>query len=154
MTGNNNDRCCLPYNDGLMVGAQIISFFALLLSWTTMWSLIIGVVTWLLLQIVWCCRMRRCGLITTGIMAVISGAACITAAILVLVNGTSTICNSVAADSNDDVTNADDFQDNCTLGLNVYVGLAFGAGALWLITALLLFMFTCGERYDKFHLPM
>ena len=154
-----NDRCCLPYNDSLMIASQILSFFALALSWTTIWSLVIGLVTFILLQIVWCCKMRKCGLITTGIMAVCSGTVCVVTAILVLVYGADEVCNYVEDNATDDatitsITSNPDFNTDCTYGVNVYIGLSFASGALWLVTALLIFIFSCGQRYDQFHLPM
>jgi hypothetical protein len=161
-TTKNNEGCCgcIPYSDGLMIAAQIISFVALALSWTTIWTLVIGIVTFILIQVVWCCRMKRCGLITTGILAVLSGAASIAAAILVLVLGADAICTSIEDNQPTDDTfssqaeQSDFNSSSCSYGINVYIGLAFTSGALWLITALLIFIFSCGERYDKFHLPI
>jgi hypothetical protein len=44
---------CSPYNDGLLTTAQVLSILAVFLSWGTFLTLILGIVSFLCLQIVW-----------------------------------------------------------------------------------------------------
>lgn len=142
---------CRPYNDGLLTAAQILSILALLLSWSNIISLILGVISFLCLQIVWCCRMRRCGLITTGILAFISGAYSVVVGILVLVAGSDQLCSTAESSVTQDGYQVSyNFTENCNMGVNLFAGLAIGGGALWILIALFVFVFTCGSRYEAF----
>jgi hypothetical protein len=42
-----------PYNDGLLTTAQVLSILAVFLSWGSFLTLILGIVSFLCLQIVW-----------------------------------------------------------------------------------------------------
>jgi len=150
MTNRNssdNECCtCMPYKDAIIISAQIISIVAVFISWTTFFTMICGIVAFVCFQMIWCCRMNRCGLITTGVFSVIAGTLSVIAAVLVLAAGSSTICNSQNYDD-DFYTEPYYEEDACKVGINVYVGIAFVAGALWLAAGTLVFIFSCGDRH-------
>jgi hypothetical protein len=100
--------------------------------------------------------MGRCGLITTGILAFIAGICSVVVGILVLVTGVDSLCQqtewsviheeSGSGNYNTETVTAED----CTIGANVFAGVAIGGGSLWLLISLFIFVFTCGSRYDAF----
>lgn len=66
-------RClCLPYDDGFMIAAQVLSIVAVLVSWVWWVGFIISVITLVLLQIVWCCRQSRLGLVTASVVSIVA----------------------------------------------------------------------------------
>jgi hypothetical protein len=89
--------------------------------------------------------MNMCGLIATGLLATIAGICAIIAGIAVLVYGALAICNEAAVNNPD----ADVTLDECKIGVNGYAGIAFVGGAMWLVVALLVFVFSCGDRYKN-----
>lgn len=96
--------------------------------------------------------MGKCGLITTGILALISGAYSVVIGGLVLVEGASGLCTqaeSTAVQQGVEI-NVNNFTNNCNFGVNTYAGLAIGGGSLWILIALFVFVFACGSRYDAF----
>jgi hypothetical protein len=144
-----------------MISAQILSIIAIFLSWANGITLTLGIVAFVCLQIVWCCRMGKCGLITTGVLSMIAGVCSVVVGILILAvpGSTSTLCATIESNPdqydntfNDDHFNPNnpDFQSHCTVGLNVFIAVAFVGGALWLIISLLLFTFACGSRYTSY----
>jgi hypothetical protein len=97
------------------------------------------------LQVIWCCRMNLCGLVTTGILAAISGICAIIAGVVVLSYGTVSICNEAAVNNPD----TDFTFDQCRVGVKAYAGVAFVGGVLWIAASVLVFMFSCGDRYKN-----
>lgn len=164
---NNNKRCtCLPYNDGLLITAQILSFIAIILSWTSVITLLMGLVAFICLQLVWCCRMNKCGLITVGVLTIIASIADLIIGIGTFVEGSEKICDGIDASStlfiqnvnvNDNAISQEDINNisneldkNCGPWVNMYAGLALASGILWLIITFLIFYFTCGNRIKRF----
>ena len=98
------------------------------------------------------CRMKKCGLITTGIFAFISGVYSVVIGILVLVAGATDLCNEAETNAQQQgfEININEFSSNCYVGVNTYAGLAIGGGSLWILIALFVFVFACGSRYDAF----
>jgi hypothetical protein len=110
--------------------------------------------------------MKRCGLITTGILAFISGVCSVVVGIIILVTGTNSLCEeAIYYNNNDNSSPASDGVDGsseypyhhfditqreCNIGVNTFAGVAIGGGSLWLIIALFIFVFACGSRYDAF----
>jgi len=67
---HNNVRVCkcLPYVDGYMMTAQIISIVAFLISLIWWETCIVGGICFISLQVIWCCRQNKIGLyISAGI---------------------------------------------------------------------------------------
>jgi len=63
-------RCmCVPYDDKYMVASQLLSIFALLLSWVWWVALIVSIFATIPFQILWCCRMN-----TTWLLASVAAA--------------------------------------------------------------------------------
>jgi len=59
---------CLPYVDGYMMTAQIISIVAFLISLIWWETCIVGGICFISLQVIWCCRQNKIGLyISAGI---------------------------------------------------------------------------------------
>ena len=98
-----------------------------------------------MLQVIWCCRMNQCGLITAGVLALIAGVVAYIAGILVLSYGAVAICDE-AQTNNPDVVIDD---DQCRVGVNGYAAIAFIGGTLWLAASVLVFVFSCGDRYKN-----
>jgi hypothetical protein len=89
--------------------------------------------------------MNLCGLVTTGVLAGIAGICAIVAGIVVLSYGTVTICNEAAENNPDtDVT-----IDQCRVGVKGYAAVAFVGGILWIAASVLVFMFSCSDRYKN-----
>jgi hypothetical protein len=92
-----------------------------------------------MLQIVWCCKINKCGLIVAGVFGCISAVINMIVAILVLAWGSAGACEGV------------DDDDLCASATALATGVGFGAGILWIATSVLVFVFSCGRRYNNFH---
>ena len=97
----------------------------------------------MMLQVIWCCRMNQCGLIASAVLALIAGCCAVVAGILVLSYGAVAICDE-AQSNNPDIND-----DDCRVGVTGYAIVAFIGGTLWLVASLLVFVFTCGDRYKN-----
>jgi uncharacterized membrane protein len=89
--------------------------------------------------------MNLCGLVTSGVLAAIAGICALIAGIVVLSYGTVAICNE-AAENNPDT---DYTIDECRVGVKGYAGVAFVGGILWIAASILVFMFSCSDRYKN-----
>ena len=75
MHGNNNNR---PYKDPYIIASQILSVIAFLLSvvlavgWTLWYLFLIGFLALVLIQLNWCCRQSKSGLLTALVLSVLS----------------------------------------------------------------------------------
>jgi len=79
-------RCvCFPYDDGYMIAAQIISIVAFLVSWIWWVTFLIGLGCMATLQIMWCCRPNKIGVLASSGLAVLASAMCFVAGIIMLV---------------------------------------------------------------------
>ncbi|OEU21602.1 hypothetical protein FRACYDRAFT_235227 [Fragilariopsis cylindrus CCMP1102] len=72
-------RCmCLPYKDPYIIASQILSVVAFLLSvvlavgWTLWYLFLIGFLALVLIQLNWCCRQSKSGLLTALVLSVLS----------------------------------------------------------------------------------
>ena len=152
---------CLPYKDALVITAQALSIVGLFLSWSTVISLLFGLVSFIMYQVVWCCRMNRCGLVTAGVFAVLSGVCCIVVGALIMSSGTTRWCTTATASTtaivssygyDDDIwsTVQQTNEDSCKKAIAVVSGIGFGGGIVWIACAVCTFVFVCGPRYSKF----
>jgi len=151
----------MPYNDGLLITAQVLSILAVITSWTT-WTSIFGVAAFVCLQIVWCCRMNKCGLIAVGVLSLAAGISGIACGISVLAN--DTICDNFSsfygsfASSYETSTNTsydDLFYDNvdnfCAVWIKIVGSVSLGSGILWCIITFCIFYFAFGSRYQSYY---
>jgi len=76
---------CLPYKDGFMITAQIISIIAFLVSWVWWVTLIVGSISLALLQLVWCCRQSKIGLLVSVGISTLAGVTCTIAGIVMII---------------------------------------------------------------------
>jgi len=76
---------CLPYKDGFMISAQIISILAFLVSWVWWVTFIVGLISLVLLQFVWCCRQSKIGLFVSVGISTLAGVTCTIAGIVMIV---------------------------------------------------------------------
>jgi len=112
--------------------------------------------------------MRKCGLITVGILTMIASIVDIVIGSLIFSEGSMSVCNSTKEivdttieqekeyidddnavyPSSNDINNW--FGNYCGPSVNAYAGLSLAAGLLWLIISFLIFYFTCGKRIERF----
>jgi len=76
---------CLPYKDGFMITAQIISIVAFLVSWVWWVTFIVGLISLALLQLVWCCRQSKIGMFVSVGISTLAGITCTIAGIVMIV---------------------------------------------------------------------
>eukprot|EP00536_Pseudo-nitzschia_multiseries_P009366 jgi/Psemu1/242051/estExt_Genewise1.C_2600003 len=76
---------CLPYNDGHVITAQILSVFAFLVSWTWWLTFLLSGIAMILLQTLWCCRQSRVGILAMAVIPAIAAVSCLCSAIWMLV---------------------------------------------------------------------
>mmetsp|Transcript_15558 Transcript_15558/g.25215 ORF Transcript_15558/g.25215 Transcript_15558/m.25215 type:complete len:191 (+) Transcript_15558:68-640(+) len=144
------DCCkCLPYRDGVLISAQGLSIVGVCLLWFCLWAIPFGLVAFIMLQVVWCCKMNKCGLITAGVFAALAAALMIIKGILVAVSGVTLVCSS---SYNDDYYYYSDYDDDaCNAAVIIASSLAISGGVFWIATAVCTFVFACGPRYMKLH---
>ena len=103
------------------MAAQGLSIGACLLALISSWyTIILGLPAVVILQVAWCCEMSKCGLTTAGVFMAITGAASLAFGGLFAAAG---------------------YTSNAVLG--------FLGGALYIASAVCLFVFTCTPRFDK-----
>ena len=76
---------CLPYKDGFMITAQIISIVAFLISWLWWVTFTVGLISLVLLQLAWCCRQSKIGLFVSVGISMLAGIACTIAGVVMIV---------------------------------------------------------------------
>lgn len=77
---------CIPYEDGFMIAAQVISIFAFCICWVWWVTFVIGFTVFIMLQVIWCCRHKTTfGLYITAGMAALASIMCIVASTYMLV---------------------------------------------------------------------
>lgn len=65
--------CCIrPYKDPVLITAQVLAIVGMCLTWVAWWNILISVTAFILLQVAWCCKINKCGLITGGVFCVLS----------------------------------------------------------------------------------
>lgn len=74
---------CLPYDDGYMIAAQVLSIIAFLMSWLWWVTWVIGLTAMVLIQNVWCCRQAKSGLFLYAGIALAAGLSSFTSGFVV-----------------------------------------------------------------------
>jgi hypothetical protein len=131
-----------------MITAQALSFVSVFFLWFCFWAIPFALGAFIMLQVVWCCKMSRCGIITAGVFAAIAGVLSTVKGILVIVSGTTFSCSTDDDYSEYYVDDADD--DACKNAVIVASSFALSGGLLWIATAICTFVFVCGSRIRKF----
>jgi len=130
-----------------MITAQILSIVAVLTSWLWWPTLAISFEAMVLLQIVWCCRQNKMGIMVTQVIAVAAALLCIGAGIFELVVlKRATWCGIFYfndANLDDDFTAYDDCKEQ------MFALLSFVTAALWLVSAGFAIFFVKSGRYAK-----
>eukprot|EP00538_Stauroneis_constricta_P000993 CAMPEP_0119570150 /NCGR_PEP_ID=MMETSP1352-20130426/43466_1 /TAXON_ID=265584 /ORGANISM="Stauroneis constricta, Strain CCMP1120" /LENGTH=310 /DNA_ID=CAMNT_0007619815 /DNA_START=354 /DNA_END=1287 /DNA_ORIENTATION=- len=145
---------CAPYKDGFMITAQILVIIAFLLSFGWWLNWVFGLTALIMLQVAWCCTMGRCGLITAGVFAAITGALLAVQAIAVADNGKQHYCDEKYEpdEYDDDFFNSGDdwfISRNGSYLCNNYsrrLTMLTVTTLLWLSTAVTVFIFACSGR--------
>lgn len=128
---------CAPYKDPFLITAQALSIVALLLSIAFWATILLGLAAMIMLQVCWCCKMNRCGIITAGVFACIAAAGDFVCGFLLL---GEEIC---VYWSYDDDYYYGDGCDNTAAYIMTFIG-----GGLWVATGVGTFVFTC--RIDQY----
>jgi hypothetical protein len=147
---NGGRRCmCLPYDDGIMIAAQILSIVAFLVSWIWWVSLIIATIALLLHQIIWCCRQSKVGFIAVHVVSIVAGTLNLFVGFFFLVYWKdSRYCGVFIWLTDDWDDDYSDFNyDHCPQV--AWASAAFVDAALWFATAGCTIAFVCSGRYAK-----
>ena len=133
---------CLPYYDKCLMASQGMALLAFILSFCLPWDFLfdnvglkvilflLGFGAFILLQIVWCCKMSKCGLLTAGVLAMLSG-------ILDVVGGIPYATSTKYCD--------DDGQDSCSYS----IAISFVTAIFWFGCTGCNFAFACVLRTKK-----
>jgi len=144
----------MPYKDGCLITAQVLSIPALALSffggfWWVMLAL--GLPAFILFQVTWCCAMNKCGLITGGVLAIV-GAGVVVAIgvwIYIIIQAAYDFCESRYGDDDYYQSYYDDcINEEAEGALLLYAILSGIAAVLWFASSILVFSFACCKRYD------
>uniref|UniRef100_A0A7S4AIK0 MARVEL domain-containing protein n=1 Tax=Pseudo-nitzschia australis TaxID=44445 RepID=A0A7S4AIK0_9STRA len=134
-----------PYSNACVITAQILSIFAFLISWIWWVTFIISFIVMVLLQIIWCCRQNRAGIMASIVVSFISFIACLFSAIWALVvwKGSNWCAPFffISDDSYDDYYS----YDYCPEG--AWAAVAFFDAALWLAVAGCMLYFEFSGRH-------
>jgi len=141
----NGRRCfCLPYDDVYMITAQILSIVAFAIAWVWWVTFIIGLIVLVLLQISWCCRQSKAGIVAASIISVIASIVCLFIGIWLLIyRKDATWCYAFTLEYDDNYY----YEDDCPE--KVWASISFVDAVLWLSTGLFSIMFLWTGRYDK-----
>ena len=134
---------CLPYKDGFMITAQIISIiaFGLLCGFISGWlTLIVGLISSVFLQLVWCCRQSKIGLFVSVGISTLAGITCTIAGIVTF----SAWKDQFSVFTVFDADGSDDFYDDYD---QFYGVAAFITATLWFTTSGLILYFVGSGRY-------
>lgn len=111
---------------------QVLSFFAIFFFWGVWLTGLLGFVAFIMLQVVWCCGMSGCGLITAGVFAILDAVGNLIAGIVIM---------SFVGDDN----SYDDEGDFPGILLVIF---CFSASALWIVSAVCVFPMDIEDRSD------
>jgi hypothetical protein len=133
-----------------MMTAQILSIVAFLVSWIWYVTFILGGVAFIIMQVIWCCRVRRAGLISTIVISSLTSVGCFVAGGIMIVKWKGermchvfTVTDDDTSPYNDDMFN----YDYCDEVAWAVVG--FVTGFLWLATAVCVLVFVVSGRYER-----
>eukprot|EP00529_Nitzschia_sp_RCC80_P030038 CAMPEP_0113476702 /NCGR_PEP_ID=MMETSP0014_2-20120614/19809_1 /TAXON_ID=2857 /ORGANISM="Nitzschia sp." /LENGTH=321 /DNA_ID=CAMNT_0000369735 /DNA_START=1348 /DNA_END=2313 /DNA_ORIENTATION=+ /assembly_acc=CAM_ASM_000159 len=70
-------RCCIatgcqPFKDNYMIAAQVLSIVVMCFSWFWITSFILGLAIMVLLQVPWCCKIRKGGIYTIALVSLLN----------------------------------------------------------------------------------
>mmetsp|Transcript_45524 Transcript_45524/g.63277 ORF Transcript_45524/g.63277 Transcript_45524/m.63277 type:complete len:201 (-) Transcript_45524:161-763(-) len=119
-----DDDCCskcMPYKDGVFITAQVLAIAGVCCSWSVWYTGLVACVGFILLQVAWCCKLNKGGLITAGVFNVLAALGNLAFGILFILAYYP--------------------------GLGAY---ALLGGVFMLASGILTFVFTCGKRFKKF----
>lgn len=144
----NGQRCfCLPYDDVYMITAQVLSIVAFTIAWVWWVSFTIGLIVLVLLQIIWCCRQSKAGIVAASIISVIASIVCLFIGIwLIIYRKDTQWCTAFTLEYDDDDTYSYS-RDYCPE--KVWASISFVDAVLWLLTGHFSIMFLWTGRYDK-----
>lgn len=146
-TGSSRRCMCLPYDDGFMITAQVLSIIAIVISWIWWVGFIISMIALVLHQIIWCCRQSRCGIIANQVVSIIAGLCCVFAGVFFLVARKKAYwCDPFTLsywDNNDDNYRYDYCPEKA------YAIVAFVDAALWFAAAACTIAFLKTGRYER-----
>lgn len=131
-----------------MITAQVLSAVAFAISWVWWVSFVIGLIVLVVLQMIWCCRQSKAGIIAASCISVIASIVCLFIGIwLILYRKDVYACTVFTLEYDDD----DDFYyssgDYCPE--KTWAGISFVGAVLWLLTGCFSAMFILTGRYDK-----
>ena len=158
-TNNNNHACglCQPFKDTLLVTSQALSIFAFCVSWIFWVTFLLGLVVMIQLQVVWCCRMSKPGIISIIVLSSLASLSCLLFEIWALVrwNGNKPYCSVFFLDDDYYSYTNDDDLFNWTIYSGDYCNevawsvVGFIVMAMWATVAGLLIHFLRSGRYEK-----
>jgi hypothetical protein len=142
-------RCmCLPYDDGFMITAQILSAVAFCVSWIFWGSFIICLGALVAHQVIWCMRQSKSGLIAAQVVSFLASISCIAVGVWVWIYRRNSFwCVPFTLISDDDDYVYEDDDDWCPE--RAYASVAWVSAALWLAAAGFTFAFMCTGRHAK-----
>lgn len=136
---------CLPYDDGFMIAAQVLSILAVIISWIWWVGFVVSIVALVLHQVVWCCRQSKVGLIANQVISIIAGLCCIFAGVFFLVaRRRSSWCDPFTLRGYGD---DDDWVGYCPN--KAFAIVAFVDAALWFAAAACTISFVATGRYAR-----
>ncbi|KAG7359156.1 hypothetical protein IV203_015745 [Nitzschia inconspicua] len=142
-------KSCLPYDDAYMITAQFLSILAFLVSWIWYVTFILGAAAMIILQVAWCCRVGRAGLIWTVVISGLASVGCFVAGTLMILTWDGdTWCDVFTMQSSFDGSWYEYYQsDSCNEG--AWAAVAFVAGVLWAATGTYVMIFLVSGRHAR-----
>ena len=123
--------------------AQALSVLAFVFSFGGVAAIAFGLAAMIVLQVVWCCRMNKCGLNAAASFAlVVAILNAILAAVLALEEADES-CNN-----DDDYSYRYDDDDDCNSSVQIWAILLFLSAGLWVAVSTLVFIFANTKRYE------
>lgn len=140
-------RCmCLPYDDALVIAAQIMTIIALFISWVWWVTFLISIVGTTFYQLLWCCRQNIHAIYASTAVALISSFVSLGVGIYLLVQWKNyRYCYSFVLDAF--VTLDDDSNDYCNE--EAWGSIAILCGILWFAVSVCTFYFAKNGRHAK-----
>jgi len=146
---------CLPYNDSYIIASQVLCVVAFLISWVWWASFIISVIAMVCIQLIWCFRQSKAGLIMAHVISVVAALLSLSSGIYILVAWKRVYwCDpfvmSTKAVEIDDVYYDDGYYDEYDFCQEqAWATVAFVDAALWLASAGCIIAFVASGRYAK-----
>lgn len=139
---------CLPYNDGHVIAAQVLSILAVLMSWVWWATFVIGIIATALLQVLWCRRQKTAaGIQASAVVAFVACGACLFAGCWMAIMWRDAY-NCYPFDWMT-YTNDDDRYDYNYCNQNVWASVAFVDAVLWAAVGGCLLRFVSTGKHAK-----